>query len=99
MSQLINWVTDDEVRKLLLETIEKIKGIGQNVNVYPVKWAIQFKAKTVFARIETARDHFNIWTTGDWIRTPIYSSKDLTPEFWEKLRNYFVECGGKIARK
>lgn len=97
MEHLINWVTEENVRKLLLGTIEKIKGIGQNVSVYPVKWSIQFKAKTVFASINTARDHFNIWTTKDWVRTSVYSSNDLTPEFWQKLQNFFVESGGKFS--
>ena len=97
MDQLINWVTDDGVKELLLETIENIKQIGDGVKAYPVKWNIQFKAKTVFASIGTARDHFNIWTTSDWIRTPVYSSKDLTPEFWQNLKTFFVECGGKIS--
>jgi len=75
MDQIISWVTHDEVRKLLLDTKEKMREIEEGIEVYPVKWNIQFKARTVFASIGTARDHFNIWTTEEWDRLPVYSSK------------------------
>lgn len=100
----INYITDDTIRTLFKQTIEKIEGIGREIEVTPTKYRLAFKFRgRNFAILRRRRNFFRVETkeeSGDWERSSdIKSRDDLTLELFNRIEEAYVRIGGKLIEK
>lgn len=96
----LNYITDEEVRRVCNETIKLIKNLAEDVEVTPTKWGISFKYKgRNFAALYPRRESFLLqWKEGEYwpSETNLKNIERVKELFEEKIRKAFELVGGKI---
>jgi len=95
----LNYITDEGLRDLCKKIIEKIKGIGENIEVYGRQFYIGFSYRgRLFARIETKRNFFYTMASvaPDWEidKTKMEKEIDFTEEHFDEIKKAYEEMGG-----
>jgi len=93
----INWIQDPSVRQAFVQTIDRIKDIGDNITVYPTQGYIAVRAESNFAWLHTRTAFFYFQIGDEFYR--IEKSDDVAQEIWDKFKSEFVKYGGKIREK
>jgi len=100
----LNYITDEKLRELCKEIIEKIKNIGENIEVYGRQFYIGFSYKgRLFSKIETKRNFFYTMAAiaPDWEidKTKIEELVDFTEDHFNEIKKAYEEMGGKMKEK
>jgi Holliday junction resolvase-like predicted endonuclease len=97
----LNYITDEEVRKVCNETIELIKGLAENIEVTPIKWGISFKYKgRNFAALYPRRESFVLqWKESEYwpYETNLKKIERVRELIEEKIKKAFELVGGKFS--
>jgi|GEM_PF-2618659 len=98
----INKIADSALRENCLEVIERIKGLGPGVEYQPAQyWVGFFRGGRRFAILVTRKSVFHLYVTTaggktwqDFPQITVKKAGDLTPEFFDKIRQRYLEVGG-----
>lgn len=100
----LSYITDEKVREVCRTIIDKIKNIGEGIEVYARKFYIGFKYKErLFARIYATKTCFYTMATlaPEWEidKTKIETLSDFSEEHFGKIKETYKEVGGKLIEK
>jgi hypothetical protein len=98
----VNKIADSKLREFCLEVIERIRALGPGIECQPARyWLGFFYRGRRFATLIARRSLFHLYVTTAGARTwqefpkiTIEKKDDLTQDFFEKIRQRYVEVGG-----
>lgn len=99
----LNYITNEKVRNLCAKTIEKIEGIGEDIEAHGVMHYVGFKYRgRLFARLKTKRNYFYTMgvtsDTWEYDKTRIEKKSDFSEEHFNKIKRIYQDIGGKIKK-
>jgi len=100
----VNKIADEKLRELCLEVIERIRGLGLGIECQPAQyWLGFFYRGRRFATLIPRRSMFHLYVTIAGARTwqefpkiTVEKKDDLTQEFFDKIKQRYVEVGGQL---
>lgn len=100
----INYIINEDVRVLLKNTIERIRSMGDGIEVTPTKYRLGLKYRgRNFTLLRRRRNFFRVETkseSGEWERAnDIKTEEDLKLELFNRIEEAYVRIGGKLIKQ
>jgi len=94
----LNYIKNIPMRTYCKEVIDRIKKIGEGIEVRAIKWHIAFKYEgRVLAYIAPRRDFFYLYypKRSDWYSEPISSKRDFKSDMYDGIKDFYMRLRGE----